>query len=80
LEADNDIPFILDLIDSLSLKVRGCGVGKINNKGEKAKGVVCTDLKLVDSAKCKKYGTASELHTVPATMACLQWDNKDNNL
>ena len=34
----------------------------------------------MDSAQCRKFGTEAELHTVPDTIACLQWSDRDNNL
>ena len=61
-------------------KFRACGVGATNNKGEKTKGVICTDVDIVEDAKCRKYGTANEFHTVPAGMSCIQWSNLDNNV
>lgn len=70
---------VIALIDQ-TYKFRACGVGSTNNKGEKSKGVVCTDVQIVADASCKKYGTVSDVHTVPAGMVCVQWSNKDNNV
>jgi hypothetical protein len=59
-------------------KIRGCGVGFINNKGEKAKDVQCTDLDIQLDDKCFDLGSMKQ-HTVPKNFACVQWANKDNN-
>ena len=63
-----------------NFKLRACGVGVTDNKGTKPKGVVCTDLNIVDSAQCRKFGTEADVHTVPEGIACLQWSDRDNNL
>jgi hypothetical protein len=76
----DEVAIFVDAFDQTGTKMRGCGVGVTNNKGDKPKGVVCTDLKLVSSAKCLKFGTAAEMHTVPDGIACLQWSDRDNNL
>lgn len=60
-------------------KFRGCGFGWVNNKGEKAKGMTCTELNLVPTGQCKKLGT-TEFLTQPEGIACFQWANKDNNM
>lgn len=61
-------------------KFRVCGIGKIDNKGTNPKGVLCTDLNLVASTACRKFGTVSDTFTVPDGIACLQWSNRENNL
>lgn len=71
---------LLTFLSTNGYKTRACGVGNINNKGEKAKGVRCTEVKIVPNDQCKKYGTPSDLHTVPEGLACVQWPDRDNNI
>ena len=52
-------------------KFRACGVGVIGNKGEKPKGVVCTDV----NPTSEKCGDEQPENTV-----CLQWSDRDNNI
>lgn len=60
---------------------RVCGIGAINNKGERPKGVVCTDVNVIDPADggCKNPET-SEVYSPPEGVFCVQWSNQDNNL
>ena len=64
-------------------KFRACGVGVIGNKGERAKGVVCTEVNFVtDPAKCKEPYAAddAEPFVAPAFQYCMQWPDRDNNV
>lgn len=74
---------VLDLMERARLggyKFRVCGIGSTDNKGTKPKDVICTEIDLVESTKCKKYGTTADLHTVPEGLACFQWSDRDNNV
>lgn len=58
-----------------------CGVGAINNKGDRGKGVFCTDMRLVDASNgfCKAHGSPHPVYP-PDGLACLQWSDRDNNV
>lgn len=63
-------------------KFRVCGVGAINNHGDKVKGtVLCTDVRLVDASNglCKAHGQSDPYYPADG-LACLQWNDRDNNV
>jgi hypothetical protein len=64
-------------------KYFACGVGVINNKGEKAKGVLCTEVNVIDPAtgNCKPTsGPSTEPYKPAEGLFCVQWLAGDNNL
>jgi hypothetical protein len=65
-------------------KYRACGVGVIGNKGERAKGIVCTDVMRVEAADCKESFPSSDgtyaAYTPPADQFCFLWPNIDSNI
>ena len=61
------------------MRFKACGVGWINNKRERPKGVVCTEVNFIKSGECQKY-PSTELFELPEGYACFQWADRDNNL
>lgn len=60
-------------------KIRACGIGTTGNKGERGKGVVCTEINMItDPTLCKEpYG--GEAFPLLDGQVCLQWPDRDNN-
>jgi hypothetical protein len=57
----------------------------IGNKGERAKGIVCTDVNLVPATACLETYPLSGMptgavFTVPGDQFCIQWPDRDNNI
>jgi hypothetical protein len=66
-------------------KYRACGVGVIGNKGERAKGIVCTDVNLVLATECMETypivpGTPNAPYPLTPEQACIVWPDRDNNV
>jgi hypothetical protein len=63
-------------------RFRACGIGVIGNQGERAKGIVCTELNYADATNCKE--TAADASTtvfpVKPDQTCFVWPDRDNNV
>lgn len=60
-------------------KFKACGLGVIDDKGNRPKGVMCTEMNIVDSTKCAETFDATKTYTIPAGTVCLQWPDRTNN-
>lgn len=56
-------------------KFRACGIGSINNKGQKSKGVLCTNMEIVPDLQCQDN---SQTFPPPEGMLCMK-SIHDNN-
>lgn len=63
-------------------RYRACGVGVINNEGLKPKGVLCTDVNILDPATedCNNPDGSGKYTLPDGGIFCIQWQNNDNNL
>lgn len=63
-------------------KTIACGVGVIDNKGTRSKGVVCTDVNFVKNEECKDAleDAKNTVYPVADGLACLVWPEKENNV
>lgn len=60
-------------------RFRACGIGVINNKGERARNVLCTDLNVQPQEQCKEDPTDERIFEVPTNQLCLHWPDRENN-
>jgi hypothetical protein len=63
-------------------RYRACGIGIIGNVGERAKGIVCTDVNLItDPAKCVEAKDGMAFTNPPGSdQYCVSWPDRDSNI
>lgn len=76
---DADMTAFFTRMRSVNFKYRACGIGVIDDKGTKPKGVMCTEMNYVEPARCAETFDPTRTYTIPTGTVCLQWPDRTNN-
>lgn len=58
-------------------RYRACGVGFVDHKGTKSKGVACTEVNIVPLNKCVDPKNPQTSFSPPINTLCIKWPKKD---